>query len=720
ALPGIRQSAVLAVPDGDGDHRLVAFLATGGPAPDLAEVRAALARRLPGHLVPSGYAVLDALPLTANRKVDHAALRALEHRVEAATGGYVAPDGPVQERLAEQWRVLLRRERVGAADDFFALGGHSLLLTRLLARIRREFPGAAAERLTLQDLFARPTVAGLAGLLAETAPAPHPDIPRTDPTGPAPLSWTQERLWLEEQVRPGDAAYHMPVVLRLRGPLDPAALQRAVDTVTARHAVLRTVFETGPDGGPHQRAVPGARTVVRAADLSDRPDPAAAALAAAMDGIREPFDLTRGPLLRVALLRIGDRDHLLALTVHHIVFDGWSFGVLLRELSAAYADRRGELPEPALQFADVARWERADLDGPALDGLLAWWRGHLDGAPRVLELPTDRPRPAVSAHRGARRRITVDAATSAALRELSLAHGSTLFMTLLSAYAVVLSRWSGQERLLVGTPVANRPRAEFEDLPGCFLNTLPLRVDLDGDPAFGELLGRVRDSALAAFAHQRVPFGRLVGELAPERDLSRGPLVQVLFALQNVELGTFDVPGVTGELVDVSVANSQFDLNLRMIDTGRELIGWLDHDVELFDTATVERFAEHFTNVLAAVAADPSAALSVVDPLGAAERDRLLVAWNDTAVDRPDGDTLTGLLAEAAGRHADAVAVRFADRELTYAELHARANALAHRLRGLGVGPDTVVGVHLDRSPELMVALLAVLKAGGAYLPLDT
>ncbi|MFJ3798352.1 amino acid adenylation domain-containing protein [Streptomyces sp. NPDC090088] len=722
ALPEVRQSAVLAEPDGAGDHRLVAFLATGGPAPDLAGVRDALARRLPGHLVPSAYVVLDALPLTANRKVDRAALRALEHRAEAATGTFVAPVGPVQERLAAQWRTLLHRERVGATDDFFALGGHSLLLTRLLARIRREFPGPAAERLTLQDLFAHPTVAALAALLvegeAEAGPAAYADIPRTDPAEPAPLSWTQERLWLEEQLRPGDAAYNMPVVLRLRGPLEAAALQRAVDTVVDRHAVLRTVFETGPDGGPRQRAVPGARVVVRVTDLSDRPDPEAAAVAAAMDSVREPFDPARGPLLRVALLRIGDGDHVLALTVHHIVFDGWSFGVLLRELSAAYAARA--LPGPALQFADVARWERADLDGPVLDGLVDWWRGHLDGVPRVLELPTDRPRPAVRAHRGARRRVTVDAATSAALRELSRAHGATLFMTLLSAYAVVLSRWSGQERLLVGTPVANRPRAEFEDLPGCFLNTVPLRADLDGDPGFGALLGRVRDSALAAFAHQRVPFGRLVGELAPERDLSRGPLVQALFALQNVELGTLELPGVKSELVEVSAANSQFDLNLRMIDTGRELIGWLDHDVELFDPATAERFAEHFTRVLTAVAADPTAALSRIDLLGSAERARLLDTWNDTAVDWPDGDTLTGLLAEAAGRHRDAVAVRFADRELTYGELHGRANALAHRLRGLGVGPDTVVGVHLDRSPELMVALLAVLKAGGAYLPLDT
>ncbi|WP_225824765.1 non-ribosomal peptide synthetase [Streptomyces naphthomycinicus] len=723
ALDAVAQSAVLAVPDEDEGHRLVAFLATGGDRPDLAEVRAALVRRLPDHQVPSAYVVLDALPLTANRKTDRAALRLLEHRAEAATGSYTAPRGPVQERLAAQWRAVLGRERVGAEDDFFALGGHSLLLTRLLARIRRAFPGPAAERLTLQDLFARPTVAELAGLLGTGADAADADavgaggLPRTDPAEPAPLSWTQERLWLEEQLRPGDAAYNMPLVLRLRGPLDRALLQRAVDTVVARHAVLRTVVEPGPDGSPRQRALPGARVPLGFADVTGRPDPRAAGAAAAMESVKEPFDLTRGPLLRAALYRTGADEHVLALTAHHVVFDGWSFGVLLRELSAAYAGR--ELAPRELEFADVARWERAELDGPALDGLADWWRGHLDGAPRVLELPTDRPRPAVSAHRGARRRLTVDAATSAALRELAREHGATLFMTLLSAYAIVLSRWSGQERLLVGAPVANRPRAEFEDLLGCFLNTLPLRVDLDGDPAFGELLGRVRDTALHAFAHQRVPFGRLVSELAPERDLSRGPLVQVLFALQNVELGTLDVPGVTGELVEVSAANSQFDLNLRMIDTGRELVGWLDYDVELFDAATVERFVEHFTNVLTAVAADPAGGVPLLDPLGPAERARLLTGWNDTRVDWPADDTLTGLLAEAAARHTDAPAVRFAGHELSYAALHRRAAALAHRLRGLGVGPDTVVGVHLERSTELMVALLAVLKAGGAYLPLD-
>ncbi|MFD9328167.1 amino acid adenylation domain-containing protein [Streptomyces sp. NPDC060065] len=690
--------------------------ATEPTALDLADIRAALARRLPEYAVPASYVVLDTLPLTANGKVDRAALRALGVRAERATGAYVAPEGPVERRIAELWGELLGRERIGAADDFFALGGHSLLLTRLLARIRREFHGDV----TLQDLFERPTVAGLAPLLSrQETPDGGAVVAPGDVTEPGPLSWTQERLWLEEQLRPGDAAYNMPVVLRLRGALDDAALQSAVDTVVARHAVLRTVFEAGPDGTPLQRALDGARVLVRHGDLSGAPDPESAAVAAAMRGIKEPFDLTRGPLLRAELLRIGEQDQLLALAVHHIAFDGWSFGLLLRELSRAYAGDVDQQPEPGLQFADVARWERTDLAGPALDSLLDWWRHHLDGVPRVLELPTDRPRPAVGTHRGARRRLTVDASTAAGLRELSRSHGGTLFMTLLSAYSVVLSRHTGQDSLLVGTPVANRPRSEFEDLLGCFLNTLPLRVDLHGDPSFPELLGRVRDTSLEAFAHQRVPYGRLVNELAPERDLSRSPLVQVLFALQNIELGTLEVHGVDSEFVDISEANSQFDLNLRMIDTGQELIGWLDYDVELFDAATIERFVEHFTRVLTAVVAEPAAPVSTVDLLGPAERALLVDEWNDTAVDRPQRETLTDLLAEAAVRYADAPAVRFEDSEVSYAELHRRANRLAHRLRALGVGPDTVVGVHLERSPELMVALLAVLKAGGAYLPLD-
>ncbi|WP_432062763.1 amino acid adenylation domain-containing protein [Streptomyces sp. S1] len=721
-LEGVRQAVVLAEPDPDGGHRLVGHLATGGARPDLTALRTALAARLPEYKVPAAFVVLDALPLTPHGKPDRAALRALgADRRESAVGGYVAPEGPLEERLAAIWREVLGAERVGARDDVFALGAHSLLLSRVLVRVRR----ALDVELTLRDLFRHPTVAAQAALIGEAGAtarsAPDPGVPRGPLDAPAPLSWTQERLWLEEQLRPGDAAYNMPLVLRLRGPLDTAALQTAVDAVVRRHAVLRTGFAL-EDGAPVQRVDAEARVTVRARDLRDAPDPAAEALARAMAETKEPFDLAAGPLLRVLVLRPDDEEHLLVLTAHHIAFDGWSFAVLLDDLSAAYRTAvEGGTPDPGagLQFADVARWQRETLDGRPLEDLVGRWTERLADVPTVLELPTDRPRPAVQAHRGARHRLALGTELSRKLRELSRERDSTLFMTLLSAFGVVLSRHTGQERLLVGTPVANRERAEFEDLVGCFLNTVPLALDLRGAPAFGELLGRVTDHALAAFEHQGVPFGRLVTELTPERDLSRSPLVQVLFALQNVRLGTFEAPGVTGELVEVSEANSQFDLNLRMLDDGDEILGWLDYDTDLFDAETVERLAEHLINCLTAVTADPDATVTAVDLLGADERRRVVEEWNATDTSWGPEHTLTSLLEEQAPRTPGRTAVRCGDERLTYAELHRRANRLAWHLRDLGVGPDVVVGVHLERSAALMVALLAVLKAGGAYLPLD-
>ncbi|MEU2245155.1 amino acid adenylation domain-containing protein [Streptomyces sp. NPDC018338] len=722
ALEGVRQAVVLAEPDPDGGHRLVGHLATGGARPDLAALRGTLAARLPEYKVPSAFVVLDALPLTPHGKPDRAALRALgADRRESAVGGYVAPEGPLEERIAGIWREVLGVPRIGAHDDVFALGAHSLLLSRVLVRVRRELD----VELSLRHLFRHPTVAALAALVedagATVRTAPEAVVPRGPLDAPAPLSWTQERLWLEEQLRPGDAAYNMPMVLRLRGPLDPGALQAAVDAVVRRHAVLRTSFAL-EDGAPVQRVDADARVTVRERDLRDAPDPAAEALARAMAETKEPFDLSAGPLLRVLLLRRSGEEHLLVLTLHHIVFDGWSFAVLLDGLSAAYRTAvGGGTPDlgSGLQFADVARRQRETLVGPPLEELVGWWTERLAGVPTVLELPTDRPRPAVQAHRGGRHRLALGAELSSRLRALSREHDSTLFMTLLSAFGVVLSRHTGQERLLVGTPVANRERVEFEDLVGCFLNTVPLGLDLRGEPGFGELLGRVTDHALAAFERQGVPFGRLVTELAPERDLSRSPLVQVLFALQNVRLGTFEAPGVTGELVEVSEANSQFDLNLRMLDDGHEVLGWLDYDTDLFDAETVERLAGHLVACLTAVAADPDAPVAAVDLLGADERRRVVGEWNATGADWDLERTLTSLLEEQALRTPGRTAVRCGDEELTHAELHRRANRLAHRLRALGVGPDVVVGVHMERSVDLMTALLAVLKAGGAYLPLD-
>ena len=711
--PGVRQSAVLASPQERCGHRLVACLAVGaGSRPDLAGLRAALSARLASYKVPAAFTVVDAFPLTSNGKIDNAALLLLGQQTTVAP--HVAPGTALEQQLARIWGEVLGRERIGAHDDFFALGGHSLLLGRVRVRIRQEL-GADV---TLRELFEHPTVAGLAVLVGQSGQAaPQRPVPRGAESESAPLSLTQQRIWLEDQLRPGDTAYNMPLVLRLRGPLDDAALQSAVNAVVRRHAVLRSrIFVRG--GEPVQQPRVDTTVTIRHLDLTAAPE---ASDAEAMREAKQPFDLSDGPLLRVLLVRVAPDEHLLVLTVHHIAFDGWSFSVLLDAISHCYrAALRGapaDLGE-GLNFADVARWQRAEQDDTAMDRSAAWWRERLAAWPVVLELPTDRSRPPVQAHRGARRRLEIDPETAEQLRRLARSHHTTLFMILLSAFGAVLSRWAGQERLLVGTPVASRDRAEFEDMIGCFIDTVPVALDLRGDPRFEELLGRVTNSALGAFAHQAVPFGRLVSDLA-QRDLSRSPLIQVLFALQNVPMSAFEAPGVSCELVRIGEANVQFDLTLRMLDIDGAITGWLDYDTALFDAETAGRLLDHLIRLIRDVTADPTVRVTAVDLVGSAERHALLHEWNATAMPRPPGRTLTTLLEEQALRSPQGVAVRCGGMQLTYAELHRRAGYLAQRLRELGVGPDTLVGVHLERSAELMIALLAVLKAGGAYLPLD-
>jgi amino acid adenylation domain-containing protein len=713
--PGVRQCVVLASPQERGGHRLVACLAVGtGPRPDLAGLRTALSARLASYQVPADFVVAGAFPLTAQGKIDHAALLRLDQ--QTAVAAYVAPRTALERQLARLWGQLLGRGKIGAHDDFFALGGHSLLLSQVRVRIREDL-GADV---TLRGLFEHPTIAALAVLIGQSRRvAPQRPVPRAAETEPAPLSWTQQRIWLEDQLRPGDTAYNMPLVLHLRGPLDEAALQRAVSAAVRRHAVLRSrVFVPDGDGLPVQQVRPGVTVTIRRLDLAAAPE---TAYAEAMHETRQPFDLSAGPLLRALLARTGADEHLLVLTAHHIAFDGWSFSVLLDAISQSYRAALRRRPaglHRGLNFADVARWQRAGQDDPALDRHAAWWRKRLAGWPAVLDLPTDRPRPPVQAHRGARRRLEIDPETTRRLRQLARSHHSTLFMILLSGFGAVLSRWAGQERLLVGTPVASRDRTEFEDVVGCFINTVPIPVDLRGGPRFRELLGRVTDSALGAFANQAVPFGTLVSDLA-QRDLSRSPLIQVLFALQNMRTSVFQAPGVSCEPVEIGEANVQFDLNLRMLDTGDAITGWLDYDTALFDAETAGRLSDHLIRLIRGVAADPAAEVTSVALLGPADRHRVLTELNAAAAPRWPAGTLTTLLDQQARRSPERVAVRCGGTQLSYAGLHRRAERLAQRLREHGVGPETVVGVHLERSAELVIALLAVLKAGGAYLPLD-
>ncbi|MEV1178623.1 amino acid adenylation domain-containing protein, partial [Nonomuraea sp. NPDC049784] len=555
--------------------------------------------------------------------------------------------------------------------------------------------------------------------------------------GPLPLSFAQQRLWFLDQLEPGATEYHLPMAMRLAGRLDPDALSAALDLVVERHEVLRTRL-LSVDGVGMQEIDPPSGAGLTLMDLGAEPDPLARAEAIITADARTPFDLATGPLLRARLIRLGPDDHVLSLCMHHVVSDEWSAGVLRHELVVAYeAFARGDacpLPPPLVQYADFAIWQRQWLRGDVLDGQLAYWKGRLAGAP-PLELPTDRPRPAARSSAGATLDFEVPAATAQRLRAVGGDAGATMFMTLLSAFTVLLGKYAGQDDVVVGTPIAGRNHEEIEDLVGFFVNTLVLRTDLSGDPTFTEIVGRVRHEALGAYAHQDVPFERLVEVLQPERDRSRTPLFQVMFDYAQGggagwEAGFGD--GFTVSGLRLPRETSLYDLALVLADEGEDapLSGVVEYSTELFDRSTVERLVQHLVALLDTVARRPHDHLSDLSPLDADELRRVVTTWNDTVLDMPAAiEAATGLAAGVRGVHelvaAQAarrprdVAVVAEDASLTYAQLDARANRLAHHLRELGAGPETVVALCLPRGLDLVVALLATWKAGAAYLPVD-
>ncbi|HLL46445.1 MAG TPA: condensation domain-containing protein, partial [Longimicrobiaceae bacterium] len=544
-------------------------------------------------------------------------------------------------------------------------------------------------------------------------------IRRREAADPSPLSFAQLRLWLTDRMQPGSPAYNLPSALRLHGALAPRVLARALGEIARRHHSLRTVF-TVRDGEPVQTVVPPAANPLPAVDLGGLAPTAreGEAQRLAVESARRPFDLERGPPMRAAVLRLGPEEWVVLLVVHHIVSDGWSMGIFVAELSALYdAFSRGlpsPLPEPELQYADFAAWQREHLSGARLEEALGFWRRRLAGAPPVLDLPTDRPRPAVADPRGEHRHVSVDQWTTAALRELAHAGGATPFMALLAAWQALLGRWAGQDDVVVGSPVAGRTQVETEGLIGVFVNTLVIRTDLSGDPTFRELLARVRDTVLEAQAHQEVPFERLVEELAPERTLRHTPLFQAMFTLlagsgadveDGLRLGTHRARPMPSES-----GAARFDLELSLTDGGEEVFGRLGFRPGLFDAATADRIVSHFQALLAGVVRHPDRRLSEIGLMAEAERERVLAAWNDTA--RPYPPLPAHLLfARQAARTPDAVAVLAAAGPLTYAELDARADALAARLRGLGVGPEVPVGLCVERTPEMVVGVLGIWKA---------
>ncbi len=688
-------------------------------------LRESLQEKLPEYMMPSAFVFLDALPLTPSGKVDRRRLPAPGETRPRSRAPLAAPRNRDEEVLAGIFSEVLRLERVGIDDDFFECGGHSLLATQVVSRVRENF----GVELPVRSLFETPTVAALAGKVAEARGAGRcaPDSIPLAPVareGAMPLSFAQQRLWFLDQFEPDSPAYNIPAAVRLKGLLDTPALERAFDEVVRRHESLRTRFVSS-DGEPLQEVVPELGLRLTKVDLSRLPgdEREAEVDRLALEDARRPFRLSDVPLIRAGLLMLSPDEHVLLLTMHHIVSDGWSMAVLIGEIAALYeafsAGRPSPLAELPIQYADFAAWQRRWLRGEVLDRQLAYWKRQLADAPAVLELPADRPRPAVQTYDGAAHFFALPESLSASLQAESRRAGVTLFMTLLAAFQTLLHRYTGREDIPVGSPVAGRNRAETEPLIGFLVNTLVLRTNLGGDPTFSELLERVREVTLAAYTHQDVPFERLVEELQPARHTSHTPLFQVMFVLQNAPMPRLELPGLELTALPIGNGTAKFDLTLSLAEQGGGLTGSLEYNTALFDAATIRRMSEHFRVLLEAIAADPSQRLSALPVLTEEERRRTLFGWNETERDYADERPIHELFEARAEAEPDAIAVVFEDDELTYAELNLRANRLAHHLRGLGVGPDVPVGVMAERSVEMVVALLGTLKAGGAYVPLD-
>ncbi|HEY4455076.1 MAG TPA: amino acid adenylation domain-containing protein [Pseudonocardiaceae bacterium] len=702
------------------DEQLVAYLTTTG---DIHDIREHLARQLPPHMHPAHYVVLDTLPLTTHGKIDTTALPAPG---AVRDGELVAPRTATQEVLAGIWQQLLNIDQVGVHDNFFAIGGHSLIAAQVHTRLRAVF----GVDVPLRVLFEHPTVAALAehveqqrGNGSGLAGARPPLVARERPAE-LPLSFAQQRAWFFEQWAPDSPLNTIISGLRLTGKLDVAAVATGLTAVAARHEPLRTTFG---DDTPRQLIMPPAPVALPVVDLGDVPaaQQEAAVRRLAVEEARLRFDLVRGPLMRARVLRLANDDHLLLISLHHTIADGRSLEVLLTELTelyTAHCERRAAaLPELPVQYADYTLWQRSWLDGPVLDDQLEYWRAQLAGAPALLELPTDHPRPPVLGFDGASHAFTVPDSVRQVVHQVSHEVGATAFMTLLAAFTVVLSRYSGQDDIVVGTPTGQRPTTEAERLIGFFTNTLVLRTDLSGDPTFAQLVARVRDACLDAYAHQDVPFEQLVEELRPTRDTSYVPLTQVGCDYQRVQTTTIDWPGVRVRPLEPAPSNgtAKFDLAVAMLESPEALTGNLLYNTDLFEPATVARFADQLLLALATLTMRPHRKLRELSLLSDVEHDRITRQWNHAEAAPVPELGLPDLVSAQALRTPDAIAVAVGTEQLSYAALDARVTRLARHLRSLGVRSDVPVAVCLERGPELVISLLGVMRAGGAYLPLD-
>ncbi|MBD2775781.1 non-ribosomal peptide synthetase [Iningainema tapete] len=720
--PGVQESVVVAAKDKSGSQLLVAYVVC---QPEqvltIAQLRHLLESKLPNYMVPKTFVMLEALPLTPNGKVDRRSLPVPD--LTQLKPEFVAPSTPVEEMLAGIWAEVLGIE-VGIYDNFFELGGHSLLATRVISQVRQIF----AIELPLRQLFEKPTVAELASYIEiATQAGLRPEVPpieRISRDGEIPVSFAQQRLWFLTQLEPESPFYNIPGAVRLQGQLNIAAFSESLNEIMRRHEALRTNFKT-VEGRPVAFISAVTQLRLPMIDLSELPfaQREAEVYREALAEAQQPFDLNSAPLLRVKLLRLGEQEYIALFTMHHIASDGWSIGVLVREVAALYQAFSTGQPSPLrelpIQYADFAAWQRQWLKTEVLESQLSYWRLQLDGAPAVLELPTDHPRPVVGTFRGSTYSFELSQQLSVALKTLSQQEKSTLFMTLLAAFKILLGGYTVREDIVVGSPIANRNYAEIEGLIGFFVNILVLRTQLSGNPTFRELLHRVREVALGAYAHQDLPFEQLVEQLQPQRSLSYTPLFQVMFVLQNAPMSVLELSGLTLSPVESHTSTAKFDLTLYIKETAGQLVATWEYNTDLFAAQTIHRMAGHFQILLEGIVANPDQHIWELPLLTKAERKTLLIEWNNTFAEYPQDTCIHQLFESFVERTPEAIAVVFGTDTITYRELNTKANQLAHYLRKQGVKPEVLVGICVERSLLMMIGLLGILKAGGAYVPLD-
>ncbi|MCL6755243.1 amino acid adenylation domain-containing protein [Nostoc sp. CCCryo 231-06] len=726
--PDVKQAVVIAREDIPGDKRLVAYIVLNQIDASVTTLKRFLQEKLPNYMVPAVFVILDSLPLTPNGKVDHQNLPACDRTRLDLEETFIAPRNSTEETLFSIWAQLLGLEQIGINDNFFNLGGHSLIAAQILSRIRESFQ----VELFFHHIFANPTIAGLAGLIEQHShlkqQLQRPAMQRISRSGYLPASFAQERVYFIQEVAPESTAYQAQVTLRFTGKLDVAALEQCLNEIVRRHEIFRTTFPA-IDGRLFQVIHPAEAIRLTVVDLQTFPESEQEAeIQRLFDAeVQKPFYLNQLPLVRWLLLKLSHQDHLLIHIEHHMVHDGWSFNnVFLNEFVELYQafclGNPSPLPELTLQFGDYAHWQREWVKSQEAEAQLAYWQQQLSGSPPLLELPSDRPRPAEQTYNGAQVRVELPISLCESLRVLSRQEGITLFMTTLAAFLVILRRYTGQDDLCVGTAVANRRMRETEQLIGMIVNNLVLRTDLSGNPTFRELLGRVRQVSLEAFANEDLPFDKVVEVLKPIRNLSYNPLFQVMFSFHDSPRPDLTLPelNITTN-VALSNQSTKFDLDVVLIpqhggEKGISVI-W-EYNTDLFDAATIQQMVEQYQTLLVGIVANPEQRVSEL-PLLTQTQQQLLVEWNQTQKEYASKDCIHKLFEAQVELTPDAVAIQQAGQQLTYRQLSDRANQLAHYLQSFGVTAETLVGICVERSLEMIVGLLAILKAGGAYVPLD-